>query len=127
MNKRILLVEDDKAIGRLMRGNLQFEGFDVEFVKAITRAVLGDESKLELRPVTAASGISSLQDGSIDLAAAAMTITLDRKNQIDFSEVYYQAGDRILVRGDAPYATTQDLGGKNSTEEVTTAVLAKLA
>jgi two-component system alkaline phosphatase synthesis response regulator PhoP len=31
MNKRILLIEDDKAIGRLMRGNLQFEGFDVEW------------------------------------------------------------------------------------------------
>jgi DNA-binding response OmpR family regulator len=31
MNKRIFLVEDDKAIGRLMRGNLQFEGFDVEW------------------------------------------------------------------------------------------------
>jgi two-component system alkaline phosphatase synthesis response regulator PhoP len=31
MNKRILLIEDDKAIGRLMRGNLQYEGFDVEW------------------------------------------------------------------------------------------------
>src|SRR6476661_194638 len=31
MNKRILLIEDDKAIGRLMRGSLQFEGFDVEW------------------------------------------------------------------------------------------------
>jgi two-component system, OmpR family, alkaline phosphatase synthesis response regulator PhoP len=31
MNTRILLIEDDKAIGRLMKGNLQFEGFDVEW------------------------------------------------------------------------------------------------
>jgi two-component system alkaline phosphatase synthesis response regulator PhoP len=31
MNKRILLIEDDRAIGRLMQGNLQFEGFDVEW------------------------------------------------------------------------------------------------
>lgn len=31
MNKRILLIEDDKAIGRLMKGNLQYEGFDVEW------------------------------------------------------------------------------------------------
>ncbi len=31
MNKRILLIEDDKAIGRLMQGNLQYEGFDVEW------------------------------------------------------------------------------------------------
>ena len=27
----ILLIEDDKAIGRLMRGSLQYEGFDVEW------------------------------------------------------------------------------------------------
>ena len=31
MNKRILLIEDDRAIGRLMQGNLQYEGFDVEW------------------------------------------------------------------------------------------------
>jgi two-component system alkaline phosphatase synthesis response regulator PhoP len=31
MKKRILLIEDDKAIGRLMRGNLEYEGFDVEW------------------------------------------------------------------------------------------------
>jgi two-component system, OmpR family, alkaline phosphatase synthesis response regulator PhoP len=31
MNKRILLIEDDKAIGRLMQGNLRYEGFDVEW------------------------------------------------------------------------------------------------
>jgi len=34
MNKRILLIEDDKAIGRLMRGNLQYEGFDVEWCES---------------------------------------------------------------------------------------------
>jgi two-component system alkaline phosphatase synthesis response regulator PhoP len=34
MNKRILLIEDDKAIGRLMQGNLQYEGFDVEWCES---------------------------------------------------------------------------------------------
>jgi polar amino acid transport system substrate-binding protein len=41
-----------------------------------------------------------------------MTITADRKNQIDFSAVYYEAGQRVLVRTDAPYSSIQDLGGK---------------
>jgi two-component system alkaline phosphatase synthesis response regulator PhoP len=31
MKKRILIIEDDKAIGRLMRGNLEYEGFAVEW------------------------------------------------------------------------------------------------
>jgi DNA-binding response OmpR family regulator len=31
MNKRILVIEDDKAIGRLICDNLRFDGFDVEW------------------------------------------------------------------------------------------------
>jgi polar amino acid transport system substrate-binding protein len=104
--------QDVPLTGFLNPRTNQIEGFDVEFVRAITRAIFGDESKVDLRPVTAATRIPSLQDGSIDLAAAAMTITADRKRAIDFSEVYYQAGDRVLVRADAPYTSIQDLGGK---------------
>jgi two-component system alkaline phosphatase synthesis response regulator PhoP len=44
MNKRILLIEDDKAIGRLMRGNLQYEGFDVEWCETGRQA--GEKIKL---------------------------------------------------------------------------------
>ena len=32
MKKRILIVEDDKALGRVLSDNLTFEGFDVEWV-----------------------------------------------------------------------------------------------
>src|SRR5919202_320039 len=104
--------QDVPLTGFLNPRTNQIEGFDIEFVKAITRAIFGDESKVDRRPVTAAARIPSLQDGSIDVAAAAMTITADRKNQIDFSEVYYQAGDRVLVKNDSPYNSLQDLSDK---------------
>jgi polar amino acid transport system substrate-binding protein len=67
---------------------------------------------VDLRPVTAAARIPSLQDGAVDIVAAAMTITAERKTQIDFSAVYYEAGQRVLVKSDAPYNSIQDLGGK---------------
>ena len=104
--------QDVPLTGFLNPRTNQIEGFDIEFVKAITRAIFGDESKVELKPVTAAARIPSLQDGSVDLVAGAMTITADRKNQIDFSEVYYQAGDRVLVKSDSPYNSIRDLAGR---------------
>ncbi|HEY1295280.1 MAG TPA: glutamate ABC transporter substrate-binding protein [Chloroflexota bacterium] len=104
--------QDVPLIGFLNPRTNQIEGFDVDFVKAITRAIFGDESKVELRPVTVAARIPSLQDGSVDLVAAAMTITGERKTQVDFSAVYYEAGQRVLVRTDSPYMSIQDLGGK---------------
>jgi polar amino acid transport system substrate-binding protein len=104
--------QDVPLIGFLNPRTNQIEGFDIEFVKAVTRAIFGDESKVDLRPVTAAARIPSVQEGNVDMVAAAMTITADRKTQIDFSTVYYEAGQRVLVKGDAPYTSIQDLGGK---------------
>lgn len=104
--------QDVPLIGFLNPRTNQIEGFDIEFVKAVTRAIFGDDSKVDLRPVTAAARIPSLQDNTVDLVAAAMTITVDRKTQIDFSAVYYEAGQRVLVKSDAPYNSIQDLGGK---------------
>ena len=31
--KRILLIEDDRAIGRVLRDNLQYDGFSVEWLQ----------------------------------------------------------------------------------------------
>jgi polar amino acid transport system substrate-binding protein len=104
--------QDVPLIGFLNPRTNQIEGFDVEFVKAVTRAIFGDESKVELRPMTVAARIPSLQEGSVDLVAATMTITGERKTQIDFSAVYYVAGQRVLVKSDAPETGIQDLGGK---------------
>jgi polar amino acid transport system substrate-binding protein len=104
--------QDVPLIGFLNPRTNQIEGFDIEFVKAIAQAIFGDASKVELRPVTAAARIPSLQDGTVDVVAAAMTITADRKTQIDFSAVYYEAGQRVLVKSDAPYNSIMDMSGK---------------
>jgi polar amino acid transport system substrate-binding protein len=104
--------QDVPLIGFLNPRTNTIEGFDVEFVKAIAEAIFGDDSKVELRPVTAAARIPSVQDGTVDVVAAAMTITSERKTQIDFSTVYYEAGQRVLVKSDAPYQSIEDLGGR---------------
>ena len=37
MKKRILVIEDDKGIARLLRDNLEYEGFAVEWCDGVSR------------------------------------------------------------------------------------------
>jgi len=47
--------------------------------------------------------IPSLNDGDIDLIAAGMTIEPGRKEQIDFTDPYWEASQAVLVRADGDF------------------------
>lgn len=85
------------------------EGFDIDIAKAIAKKVLGDESKIELKEVTSKTRIPMLKNGEIDAIIATMTITEDRKKEVDFSDVYFMAGQSLLVKKDSPINGLQDL------------------
>src|SRR6266542_3671689 len=106
-------VRDDILLfGFLSPRTEQIEGFDVDISREIARAIFGDPSRLILKPVTAAQRIPALKMAQVDIIAATMTITAERKQEVDFSEVYFVAGQRVLVRKDATYRALQDLSGK---------------
>ena len=70
-------------------------GFDVELTEAVlarTDYEFGGFETFEFDSL-----IPALQDGNVDLIAAAMTITDDRDEQIDFSDPYYEANQAVLV------------------------------
>ncbi|WP_246475934.1 basic amino acid ABC transporter substrate-binding protein [Brevibacterium renqingii] len=74
-------------------------GFDVDIVDAVAKK-LGVEQEIvnvPFEPITA--GASFAQD-QCDVAAAAMTITPEREEAIDFSEPYFPANQAILTRED---------------------------
>ena len=86
-------------------------GFDVELTEAIvarTDYEFGGFETFEFDSL-----IPALQDGNIDLIAAAMTITEDRDEQIDFSDPYYEANQAVLVRSGADFdpSSREDLEG----------------
>lgn len=85
------------------------EGFDIDIAKAIAKKVLGDENKLELKEVTSKTRIPMLQNGEIDLIVATMTITEERKQQVEFSDIYFMAGQSILVKKGSPLKSVADL------------------
>ena len=42
--------------------------------------------------------IAALQSGAIDFIAAGMTATEERRQNVDFSEPYYESNQVIIVR-----------------------------
>ena len=73
-------------------------GFDIEL---ITKILENLNYTVEVKDIGFDSLIPSLQSGTIDVIAAAMTITDDRKQVIDFSDPYYQADQSVLVKKDS--------------------------
>ena len=90
----------------------QIQGFDIEMLKAVSKAILGDPNKIEFRVITTAQRIPVLTDGSVDIVARAMTITCARWEQIDFSTEYYRAGQKVLVAKGSAVKGMEDLKGK---------------
>jgi ABC-type amino acid transport substrate-binding protein len=86
----------------------QVEGFDVDLGQAIAQ-------ELGVRPkfIEAISDnrIPFLQDGTADLVLSTMTINAERAEQIDFSDPYYIARGRILVKQGSDIRGVQDLAG----------------
>lgn len=85
------------------------QGFDIDIAKQIAKKVLGNEDAIELMEVTSKTRIPMLQNGDIDFIIATMTITDERKKEIDFSDVYFTAGQSLLVPVDSPINSIKDL------------------
>jgi polar amino acid transport system substrate-binding protein len=103
---------DTKLFGFLNPFDGQIEGFDIDVLHQIAQAIFGDPNKIEYRAMTGIERINKIRDGSVDLVGRTFTITCDRRQQIDFSSVYFDAGDKVLVRKDSTARGIQDLGGK---------------
>ena len=87
------------------------EGFDIDLVKQIAKAIFGDENRYQLRVITAAQRLEVLQNHEVDVVARNMTITCDRWKSIAFSAEYYLAGQKILVRKGSDITGLDSLAG----------------
>jgi polar amino acid transport system substrate-binding protein len=97
-------------------GPIQIEGFDIDMLHAVAKAIFGDPNKIRYRVITAAQRIPALEEGSarggVDIVARAMTVTCARWAQINFSTVYYVAGQKVLVAKNSAAKDIDDLSGK---------------
>lgn len=90
----------------------QVKGFEVDLMKEFAKYLLGDENKVEFREVTSKTRIKLLNAKDVDVVVATMTITEQRKRQIDFTNVYFLAGQSLLVKKGSGIKKLEDLKGK---------------
>ncbi len=87
-----------------------WEGFDVDFCRAMSAAIFGDANKVKYTPTTAKERFTALQSGEIDVLARNTTWTLSRDVNLgfEFVGVNYYDGQGFMVK--------KSLGVKSATE-----------
>jgi putative glutamine transport system substrate-binding protein len=103
---------DAPPFGSLNPQTNQVSGFDVDIARAIAKKILGSPERVELVQVKSDNRIPLVQNGDIDAFVATATITPARMKTIDFSNVYYRAGQSLLVKKNSPIKSYKDLDGK---------------
>lgn len=90
-----------------------FEGFDIDYCRAVAAAVLGDANAIEIRPTTANERFPVLQSGEIDVLIRNTTWTLSRDTQLgaDFQPTTFYDGQGMMVRRADNINSLEDLEG----------------
>jgi ABC-type amino acid transport substrate-binding protein len=97
-------------------------GFDIDLAKEIAKDI-GVE--VEFKQLDLDALIPALKAGQTDILISALSATDERKQQVDFSDIYYQTRDIALIQASDKdkYKSLDDLKGKkigvqlNSTEQ----------
>jgi polar amino acid transport system substrate-binding protein len=92
--------------------NGQIEGFDIDTIRAMAQAIFGNPDAVHFKAISDAQRIPDVLSGAVDIVAHTMTITCDRLRQVDFSSVYFDAAQRVLVLKSSPAKSLADLKGQ---------------
>jgi putative glutamine transport system substrate-binding protein len=88
------------------------EGFDVDMAKLVAKKIFGDENAIEFKEAISSNRIPYLEQGVVDVVFSTMTANAERAQQIDFSDVYYVAGQSLLVPTNSDITGIEALAGK---------------
>lgn len=89
----------------------EYTGFDVDLTEDIAKRL---DLQTEWRVTVFDTILASLEAGDCDVVVSAMTITDERKEQVNFTDPYFDSEQSLLVRkeDEAKYATLADLEGQ---------------
>lgn len=89
----------------------EFEGFDIEFCRAVAAAVLGDAGDVEYTPLTAEARFTALQAGEVDVLIrnTTWTATRDGSEGAAFATTTFYDGQGVMVRTDSAFQDLEDL------------------
>ena len=94
--------------------NNQIEGFDIDMVRAVAKAIFGNSNPgtVHFKAISDEQRIRDTANGTVDIVAHTMTITCDRLKMIDFSSVYFEAHQKVLVLKNSSATSLDDLHGQ---------------
>ena len=99
-------------------GSKTYDGFDMDLARAIGKQM---GRKVEIVNMGFDALIPALNAGNIDLVAAGMSITDERKQAVSFSEPYYTSGLIVMVNKDnKEVKSNKDLEGKRIAVQIGT-------
>ncbi len=84
----------------------QLDGMDIVLISEIAK-ILGVTPEFKDMAFEGLAGAVQLKQ--VDVAIAALTVTDERENIVDFSNVYFVSEDAALARADAPIDQLQDV------------------
>ncbi|UGQ13732.1 transporter substrate-binding domain-containing protein [Yinghuangia sp. ASG 101] len=81
----------------------RLKGFDIDLIREVARAIFGDpvDNRIQFRVLPNKDRDTAVADGRVDIAAMTMTVDCLRRQNVDFSDVYYVATQRVLIQKDA--------------------------
>lgn len=89
-----------------------YEGIEIDLAKAIAKEIFGSEQKVNFISVNAKNRNAYLNQDKVDLVIATFTVTDERKQSYDFSDVYYTDSVGLMVKKDSGITSFKDLENK---------------
>jgi len=91
----------------------KWEGFDVDFCRAMSAAIFGNADKVKYTPLTSKERFTALQSGEVDVLArnTTWTFTRDVKLGLEFIGSNYTDGQGFMVRKSLGVKSSKELDG----------------
>jgi ABC-type amino acid transport substrate-binding protein len=106
----------DAAPFSMMRADGKADGYSVELCLEIAKAVgshLGrSEIQVDFKPVTVENRFAALAEGEIDILCGATSVTMSRRESMDFTLLTFVTGAGVMVRADSSITGMGDTAGK---------------
>lgn len=96
---------------KVIDGEDQIVGFDVEIAKEIAKAL---DVELEIKDMPFGSLVAAVPANKIDVIISGMTPNDERRQSVDFSDIYYTATHGVLVKkeNEDQFKKLEDFKGK---------------
>ena len=95
----------------------KYEGLDIDVCKAFAAAIVGEEEKVQYRPLTAAERFTALRTGEVDILSRNTTFNLSRDsvggNGLTFAPVIFHDGQGLMVKSKSGIKQLEDLANKS--------------